>query len=51
MQECELRVFECPNCTRLFIESDPGSNYFRCYTAEGRHDTSILRSNFYDKSS
>lgn len=43
--EYELRVFECPNCTRLFIESNPGSNDFYCFTPENKDSFPILRSN------
>ncbi|GIK55996.1 MAG: hypothetical protein HND44_03735 [Chloroflexi bacterium] len=41
----ELRVFECPNCTRLFIESNPGSSDFCCYRSEDKDSFPILRSN------
>ena len=40
----ELRIFECPNCKSVYIETNPGSDTFRRYFPEDRENILVLPS-------
>lgn len=40
----ELRIFECPKCRSIYIETNPGSNNFRRYSPENGDNILVLTS-------